>query len=179
MRTQRKTPAFEAVVSTIEKEEIGILLGCLVVVSLRSYIGMSVGFPWKSTLFAGAVAVLAVILGKVAGGFAAAGAGIGRTVVVSLLLSSLCYMFSQNMVAGVLALFLFNMTMPITLYLLVQKLKGLAGFSFGVLTFGLFLGFLPTYLGVHIPVDGRVLGCMGSILSLVILWFCVRKYNKA
>lgn len=175
MCMQRKMPVYEVAVSNIDKESIGLLLGCLVVVILRSYIGMAVGFPWKSTLFAGTIAVLAIVLGKVAGGFVAAGAGIRKTVVVSLLLSSICYMFSGNIVTGVLALFLFNMTMPITLYLLVQKLKGLAGFSFGGLTFGLFLGFLPTYLGVQSPVNGQILGCIGSLLSLVILWFCVRK----
>ena len=53
-----------------------------------------------------------------------------------------------------------------------------AGFAFGFLTFGLFLGFLPTYLGVELPVDDRILGAVGSLLSLVILWFCVRRYHK-
>jgi len=60
----------------------------------------------------------------------------------------------------------------------VQKLKGLAGFSFGLLTFGLFIGFLPTYLGMELLVDDRVLGAVGSLLSLVILWLCVKRYSK-
>lgn len=178
VQTSREILALEVVASSDKKEGSGILIGCLLVVILRSYIGMSVEFSWKSTLFAGMVAVLAIVLGKMAGGFVSAWAGMRRTVVLSLLLSSLCYVFSENMVTGVLALFFFNMTMPITLYLLVQKLKGLVGFSFGVLTFGLFLGFLPTYLGVQTPMDGRVLGCMGSLVSLVILWFCVKKQCK-
>ena len=161
-----------------KKKTLFLLLGCLAVVILRSYIGMAVGFSWKTTVLAGAVAVLAVVLGKVAGGFAAAGIGIRRTVVVSLLLSALCFLLSENMVAGVAALFLFNMTMPITLYLLMQKLKGLEGFSFGLLTFGLFIGFLPTYLGMDLPVDDKALGAVGSLVSLVILWLCVRYCDK-
>lgn len=177
-KSKGKLPPSEVANPAVGKDVAGLLLGCLAVVILRSYIGMAVGFSWKSTLLAGTIAVFAVVLGKVAGGFAAAGLGMQRTVVVSLLLSALCYIFSDNMAAGVLALFLFNMTMPITLYLLVQRLKGLPGFSFGVLTFGLFLGFLPTYLEVKLPVDGRVVGCVGSIVSLVILWFCVKKYSK-
>lgn len=152
-----------------------MMLGCLMVVVIRSYVGMAVSFSWKSAVWSGSVAVLAVVLGKVAGGFAAASLGLRRTVVVTLLLSALCYLFSGNMVAGVAALFFFNMTMPITLYLLVQQLKGFPGFAFGLLTFGLFLGFLPTYLGVNIPVDGRLIGCIGSLASLGILWFCIRK----
>ena len=127
MQSQKKMPAIVAE-STMEKEGLFLLLGCLVVVVLRSYIGMTVGFSWKNTVLAGTVAVLAVVLGKVAGGFAAAGIGMCRSVVGSLALSALCFLMSENMVAGVLALFFFNMTMPITLYLLVQRLKGLAGF---------------------------------------------------
>ncbi len=152
---------------------VWLAMGCLSVVILRSYIGMAVSFSWKITLLAGTVAVCAVVLGKVAGGFAAAGFGARRTVVVSLGLAAVCYLLSENMIAGIMALFLFNMTMPITLYLLVQRLKRLPGFAFGLLTFGLFLGFLPVYLGETIPVDGRLVGCVGSLVSLVILWLCV------
>ncbi len=177
MRSEIKMPAVAAENSP-EKETLFLLVGCLLVVILRSYIGMAVGFSWKTTVLAGTIAVLAVVFGKVAGGFAAAWAGIRRTVVVSFLLAAVCYMLSENMLAGILALFLFNMTMPITLYLLVQKLKGLAGFSFGLLTFGLFIGFLPTYLGMELLVDDRVLGAVGSLLSLVILWLCVKRYSK-
>lgn len=158
-----------------DKETLLLTLGCLAVVILRSHIGMAVSFSWKTTCLAGLLAVLAVVLGKVAGGFAAAGLGVRRTVAVSLLLSALCYIFSENMAIGVSALFFFNMTMPITLYLLVQRLKGLWGFSFGFLTFSLFLGFLPTYLGIGLPADGQVIGCVGSVLSLVILWMCTGK----
>lgn len=155
-----------------------LIAGCVFVVILRSYIGMAVSFSWKTTLFAGTVAVLAVVLGKVAGGFAAAGFGIRRTVVVSLGLAAVCYLFSGKMVAGLLALFFFNMTMPITLYLLVQRLKELPGFAFGLLTFGLFLGFLPVYLDMKLPVDGRLIGCVGSLVSMVILWLCVHARDK-
>lgn len=155
-----------------------LIAGCMSVVILRSYIGMAVGFSWKTTLLAATAAVLAVVLGKVAGGFAAAGFGTRRTVVASLGLAAVCYLFSGNIFAGVLALFFFNMTMPVTLYLLVQKLKGLPGFAFGLLTFGLFLGFLPVYLDIKLPVDGRLVGCVGSLVSLAILWLCVHKRDK-
>lgn len=161
------------VVNKAGKSTLWLMLGCLAVVILRSYIGMAVNFSWKSTLLAGTIAVLAVVLGKVAGGFAAAGFGKRGTVVMSLGLAAVCYLLSGNMVAGVVALFLFNMTMPITLYILVQRLKGLPGFAFGLLTFGLFLGFLPVYFGVQLPVSGGIIGCVGSLVSLVILYLCV------
>lgn len=158
---------------------MGLLPACLTVVILRSYIGMAVSFSWKTTLFAGTIAVLAVVLGKVAGGFVAASIGIRRTVVVSLGLASICYLLSDYMIAGVAALFLFNMTMPITLYLLVQRLRRLPGFAFGALTFGLFLGFLPAYFGVKLPMSGCIIGCVGSLVSLLLLWLCVRPTDRA
>lgn len=162
--------------SSVEEQPEGqklLILGCLAVVILRSYIGMAVGFSWKSTLLAGTIAVFAVVLGKVAGGFSAAGIGVRRTVAVSLGLATVCYLFSDSMILGVAALFFFNMTMPITLYLLVQRLKELPGFAFGLLTFGLFLGFLPVYLGVEVPVEGRFLGVAGSLVSMGILLLCI------
>lgn len=142
---------------------------CFAVVILRSYIGMAVGFPWKSDPGLSAVSVVAVVLGKMAGGILAARFGTRRTVLCSLILAALCYLGGETAALGILALFFFNMTMPITLYLLVCRLPRLPGFSFGLLTFGLFLGFLPVYYGWPAPLPGPWLGAAGSVLSLLIL----------
>lgn len=160
------------------KENTGygwLLFGCMAVVVLRSYIGMAVTFSWKTTLLAGTIAVLAVVLGKVAGGFGAVMFGTRRTMVISLGLAAVLYLLSGNMIAGVLALFLFNMTMPITLYLLVERRKDMPGFGFGALTFAIFLGILPVYLELPVPVPGNIIGCVGSVVSLAVLWFCIPK----
>ena len=149
--------------------KIGLLVSCFVVVILRSYVGMAVSFSWKATTVAATLAVLAVVLGKITGGILAARIGTERTIIGSLVLAAVCYGLSSNMIMGILALFFFNMTMPITLYLLVKRWKELPGFSFGLLTFGLFLGFLPVYCGVQVPVSGQVIGVVGSVVSLVIL----------
>lgn len=149
-----------------------LLLGCMAVVVLRSYIGMAVTFSWKTTLLAGTTAVLAVVLGKVAGGFCAVWLGTRRTTIVSLGLAAVLYLLSDNMFAGIVALFLFNMTMPITLYLLVERKKEMPGFAFGALTFAIFLGILPVYLEMVLPVSGNIIGCVGSLVSLVVLWLC-------
>ena len=151
---------------------LGLAAGCLFVVILRSYIGMAVSFSWKTTVLAGTLAVCAVVLGKVAGGFAAAAFGIRRTMVISLGAAAVCYLLSGNMAAGIMALFLFNMTMPITLYLLISRFRELPGFAFGLLTFGIFLGLMPVYLELVLPLDDKLVGCLGSVISLAILWFC-------
>lgn len=142
---------------------------CILVVILRSYVGMAVAFPWKTGFRAGLLAVLMVVGGKAAGGFASARYGMRMTTTVSLGLAGICYLCSAAMLPGLAALFLFNMTMPITLYWLVRSMPRMPGFAFGLLTFALFLGFLPTYFGVAAAVDGPVLGCAGSMLSMLLL----------
>lgn len=156
--------------------DIALLAGiCLLVVVLRSYIGMAVRFPWKTGIGPGILAVLAVAGGKAAGGLCAAGCGAKRTVAVSLSLAGVCYLFSAAALPGLAALFLFNMTMPITLYWLVRSMPGMPGFAFGLLTFGLFLGFLPGYFGLVPASDGGILGCVGSGLSLALLLCAERR----
>lgn len=158
-----------AVSVAADSTQVGIAACLFLVVVLRSYIGMAVTFSWKTTVSAAVISTLAIVFGKAAGGFLAARLGFLRTAVVSLSAAAIFYLFSGFMPAGVLALFLFNMTMPITLYLLIRKLPGLPGFSFGFLTFGLFLGFLPTYFGLQTWWKGSMIGCVGSVVSLLIL----------
>lgn len=142
---------------------------CLLVVILRSYIGMAVSFPWKTGVLTGVFSVLAVVGGKMAGGFLSAWKGSFRTAVVSLILAAVCYLFSSVMPLGLAALFLFNMTMPITLYWMICAFPQMPGFAFGCLTFALFLGFLPGYLGIQPAWTGNVIGSAGSILSMLLL----------
>lgn len=165
----RETPDGQRVARGAAEGTVRTALCCMLVVILRSYVGMAVSFPWKSGIFAGTMAVLAVVGGKVAGGFGAARYGLFRITVVSLGLSAVCYLASASMPMGLLALFLFNMTMPITLYELVRSMPRRPGFAFGGLTFALFLGFLPVYFGAAPVWEGNVLGCVGSLASLLLL----------
>ena len=62
------------------------------------------------------------------------------------------------------------MTMPMTLWAAAQLLQGAKGFGFGLLTFALFVGYLPVYLA-----GPRCLGTYGPVpaaaaLSLALLW---------
>ena len=86
------------------------------------------------------------------------------------------------MAAGVAALFLFNMTMPVTLWAMVQLLPGAKGFSFGLLTFGLFIGFIPVYLGCP-PVlglgAGYAIAAAGSLVLLTVGLGLVRSHKNS
>ena len=148
-----------------EKKHLIPLICCFLVVILRSYVGLSTVFSWKVGFLPGLVAVSAVVLGKMAGGLAAARIGARMTAVVSRGWSALCYLWGDVPVMGIVALFFFNMTMPITLYQLWLRWPQFPGTVFGILTFGLFLGFLPVCLGWDIPLNGA----WGSLLSLILL----------
>ena len=152
-----------------------VALCCFLVVIIRSYVGMAVNFTWKTETIWGTIAVLAVVFGKMAGGILAAKYHLKKVVVWSLVLASCGYLFSNSVFFGVAALFFFNMTMPITLYQLVCLMPELPGFSFGLLTFALFLGFLPVYFGIDPIVPGSVIGAAGSALSLLLLWTAIRR----
>ncbi|MBO4887682.1 MAG: hypothetical protein J5589_05160 [Firmicutes bacterium] len=151
-----------------------LLTGCFLVVILRSLTGLAVGFAWKNTVWMSLLAVTAVVLGKILGGIFAASLGRQKTVIYSLAGAALCYAFSENLAAGLMALLLFNMTMPVTLQMLVDRFRRRPGTMFGFLTVGLFLGYLPVQLHLNLPVTGKWLGVFASVISLLVL-VCQRR----
>lgn len=132
------------------------------VVALRGLAGMIFSFGWKEGL--ALPYILAVVLGKAAGGFSADLLGEKKTSVLSLSAAALLFLFSSRALPGLMAVFLFNMTMPLTLTRAASALSGAKGMSFGLMTFGLFLGFLPVYAGFSS--SSTLLYSALSILSL-------------
>lgn len=128
------------------RRELLIIGSAFCVVILRSLCGFLVQFPWKVTFAASLLSVLMVVLGKAGGGFLAARFGAKRTAACSLAAAAACYLLGGRAGFGLCALFLFNMTMPVTLYLLADRYRSWPGSFFGLLTFALFLGFLPVLL---------------------------------
>ena len=151
-----------------QKLPIPLAISCFAVVVLRSHVGMAVSFPWKTGALAFA-AVSAVVLGKMAGGVLAARFGARKVTLISLTAAAAGFALGGIPVFGLLALLCFNMTMPLTLYALWRRFPDYPGASFGCLTLALFLGFLPTYFGIDLPIGG----VLGSILSLLLLWKAV------
>ena len=151
-----------------QKQPIFLLICCFIVVVLRSFVGFQVVFPWKAGWLAFA-AVCAVVLGKMAGGILAARFGARHLTVCSLTAAAMCYALGTLPLFGLLALLCFNMTMPLTLHALWRRFPEYPGSVFGSLTLALFVGFLPTYFGINIPMGG----VLGSILSLALLWKAV------
>ncbi len=147
------------------------------VVVLRSYVGITLYTPWKNGLLLSILAVLGLALGKTAGGILADKFGALPTTLATLGLSSLFFLFSENAVFGLLAIFCFNMSMPLTLFALAQVFPGAKGFAFGCLTFALFVGCIPNFLSLPVPFYGQVWfhaaeGAVSLILLAVGLLAC-------
>ena len=145
------------------------LVPLFLVVVLRSWMGLGQSFPWKDQW--GVVLVIALALGKAAGGFLMDAIGPRRAAGWSLGLAAVLYCFSGDPFPGLLAVFFFNMTMPMTLWAAARILPGAKGFGFGLLTFALFMGYLPVYLGWP-AVFAQSWACAGAAaVSLAVLWW--------
>ena len=119
---------------------VGLALGS---VALRAFVGGAVPLPWKTGLWALAAAA-AAFLGKAAGGFLADRlsprlAGVGA-LLLSLPLLCLGWAHPQPSLLGLLC---FNMTMPVTLGAVTDKLPNAPGLAFGLTAQFLFVGTLP------------------------------------
>ncbi len=156
----------------------------MLVICIRSFLGMIQIFPWKTTVGMSFLAVLATAGGKAFGGLFADRLGILKTSIVSLGLASAFYLGSAFPLTGILAILFFNMTMPLVLIALTKLLPGHPGFCFGALTFSLFLGFLPSYLnGSLFPgiLPSRSLPGLYaalSLLSLAIMVFTRKSWRR-
>ncbi|MBR0508560.1 MAG: hypothetical protein IJJ85_00425 [Clostridia bacterium] len=154
----------------------GLLLGIsfFLVVCLRSWTGFLLRFDWKSGVWAW-IFVLCVVLGKTVGGLLYDRFGARITVTASLCAAAVLFLFSDDPLAGSAAVLCFNMTMPVTLRWAADLFPHAKGFSFGLLTFALFLGFLPAYFGLAVSVSGALY----AVLSIVTLALMVPGFRKA
>ena len=144
------------------------------VVILRSLAGNLMAFPWKKGTW-GFLFTCGVVLGKTFGGFLADRFGTVRSGTVTLGLSAILFCFADHPVPGILAVFLFNMTMPLTLWAIARCFPNLKGATFGLLTLALFLGLVPVIIHrapLEIP---NVFFCGTAVISAMILIYGFRK----
>ena len=153
----------------VKRRDLILIICCFIVVVLRSYIGFSVSMPWKTGTLLPLLAVICIVLGKFGGGVLAARFDVRLVISVTLIISSIGYAFIDIPMIGLITLFLFNTTMPITLYLLVNRFKNMPGLYFGFLTVALFAGYVPSALSLTPSVNNRLIGIFGCIVSLILL----------
>jgi len=175
-RIRGDTVVSNAPFSPLIPPKLVIAVLCLfLVVCMRSYVGLDINFPWRGVGYWGLALVSASAFGKTFGGILSDRFGYAKTTVLSLCITSALFLIPQIPLSGVTAIFLFNMTMPITLWAMARIFPGAKGFSFGLLTFALFLGFLPVYLGAENPSNTFWIFSLAALISIVLLFVGLRK----
>lgn len=114
-------------------------------VVVRSYFGLILSFSWKTGFWLPFLFIIGVALGKALGGFFGDRFGLIPSALGSLFFSALCFLFAEGSpIFGIFGVLFFNMTMPLTLFALGEILGDAKGCAFGLTTFAIFLGTLPT-----------------------------------
>lgn len=179
--TAVKLPAFIDNASTFgdlpENQPLGlsplvgvVITNCLLaVVVMRSLIGCELRFDWKSQAGWAVALVVCTMFGKLLGGYLADRIGYVKTAVISLAGASVLFLLPQYPYAGCVSVLLFNMTMPITLRAQATLFREMEGFAFGLLSFGLYIGWLPMHLGWVVAREWSWLFTLGAVLSLGLL----------
>jgi len=120
-----------------------------VTVLLRSYCGHLMAWSWKAVPLLGLIFTCGVVLGKMAGGIIGDRIGWEKSSIISLGLAGVLFSFApSSAAAGIVGVFLFNMSMPITLTALARIMgRNLYGTAFGLTTIALFMGTVPSTTG--------------------------------
>ena len=159
--------------ASLKKIHIAAVLGVLMLflaVVLRSYLGLIFSFPWKTGFGLSFLVIFGVAAGKALGGFFIDRFGLIPTALASLSLCAVLLIFAgNNPVCGILAVCCFNMTMPLTLFALSEILGDAKGFAFGLTTFALFLGTLPSLISLPAVLSGTAFEILLTAVSAFLI----------
>lgn len=151
----------------------------LAAIVLRSFIGMSISLPWKSSSVLLAALTAAVVLGKSLGGIAADKFGWMRVTVCALIISSPLIAFGINHpVLYIIGIFFFNFTMPVTLTAIANIMPRREGFAFGLTTLALIIGAMPSFINIKLGAENAAAVFFIIILSAVLIYSGLREYSK-
>ena len=105
-------------------------------------------------------------IGKALGGILSDLFGIKKVAILSCIMSIPFLCFGDKiMIISLIGVMLFSMTMPVTLAILVSRLKKSPGIAFGLTTIGLFVGALPAFL---FTIDSLLInGIVFTILTIL------------
>lgn len=163
----------------VETGVLGFAIGALfAVVAVRAFIGAGLVLPWKSDPALLWLLTAAVVLGKASGGFLSDRYGRVLVGVGALTVSVPLLVFGPSWAAlGIAGMFLFNMTMPVTLVAMADAMPERPGFAFGLTCLGLFVGALPLTLHLVGGLDATVAGVL-VLFSAALLWLGLSKRHR-
>lgn len=179
-----KKPEMNYEPEKVDRQRFGylklILLLIFLAVVIRSFVGMAIVFPWKTDINLLIVLTAAVVLGKGLGGILADKFGWMLAGVGALILSIPLLVFSPNIFyLAIFGMFLFNITMPITLVAISNVLPGRPGFAFGLTCLALIIGALPVFSSLKPLLGGQLFIFIAIIISSVVLYCGLQIYFRS
>ena len=169
----------KVIIPEISKNEIIAIICLTITVVIRGYVGLILSFEWKSSFILALISIFAVVFGKMLGGIIGDKIGFMKISLLSLIISAILFVFAfNNSILGILAILLFNMTMPITLIALSNILFNNKGMAFGLLTLALFIGAVPVFFGYTNAVFTPIGLLTITLVSAIILYIGIKKYNE-
>ena len=153
-----------------------ILILIMISVCIRSFVGLSFDFAAKDNFNLLLILVFAIAAGKFAGGILADKFGMFNTAVIGLLISAPLLKFGYIPQLAILGMFLFNLTMPVTLTALANMMPKYKGLAFGLTTLALLVGFLPVICGFK--VSQSMFTAEIVIISAVVTAVSLKLYEK-
>jgi FSR family fosmidomycin resistance protein-like MFS transporter len=143
-------------------------------IAVRSFIGLSLTFPWKNDGFIPAFFLAAAAGGgKALGGFLSDRLGFTRVSVGALLLSiPLFQLGGAYIIFGLAGCLCFQMTMAVTLLAYVRAYPNREAWAFGLACLALFAGSLPLLTPLPFPAVLNAPAARGAmtLASIVCLW---------
>lgn len=156
-----------------------IIILLLLTVCIRSTVGLTVSFPWKSDLSLLVLLTACIALGKALGGFIADYFGWMKVTVGGLATSAVMMFWgTQYPILGMAGMFLFNFTMPVTLVAISNILPGRPGFSFGLTTLAILAGAFPSYVKFGHVISNDIVILILTLLSALCLLFGLKFYLR-
>jgi FSR family fosmidomycin resistance protein-like MFS transporter len=154
-----------------------ILIGLLLVISLRSVIGLSLNYDWKTNIILALILVLFISIGKAVLGIMADRISWLKISVISILLSiPLLYLGKWYPPLAFLGAFFDQVTMPVALVAVSMLWPGRPGWAFGLPCAALIFGGIFTFLafGKNIfPLLPYL-----SLIQLIVIYFSLTYFYQ-
>lgn len=123
--------------------QAAVVLLLMASVAVRAIGGSAAAFPWKSNVIGAFLFASVVFFGKLAGGYLAKLFGIIPCSAVSIAAAAvLTAFYADSMLPALWGQFLLNLSMPVTLHLMVKALPGRPAAAFGLAAAALLPGTL-------------------------------------
>jgi FSR family fosmidomycin resistance protein-like MFS transporter len=170
------------IVSSVNKKKsifYGMIFLLLFSIAVRYIVGMTVSFPWKTEPNLLICLTLSIALGKIMGGVLSKKFGLMITGIIGLLISCPLLAFGSSIpILGLLGIFVFNFTMPVTLAAISDLLPNQGGLAFGLATLGIFIGSFPVFTRTELFFQSSWAIVILISLSALSIFLALKNYKE-